>query len=182
MARTLASRVCSSWRRGILPVTLVACAWASAAHASPTFPRAMQDGLEMPCTPGCRLCHRDDSGGPGNVPDGRFGAQLRANTLIATDPSTVLPAFETYEAMAAAAGVIADIDGDGQSDRDELVMGLDPNIAGEESICANEVEYGCFASVAPRDEKRDVSAALACAVAVVLGAGLRRRRGRSVRP
>ena len=141
----------------------------------------MQDGLEMPCTPGCRLCHLNDSGGPGNLNTG-FGPQMIANQIMATDPSTVLPAFETYEAMVAAAGVIADVDGDGQSDRDELVMGLDPNIAGEESICANEVEYGCFASVAPRDEKRDVSAALACAAAVVLGAGLRRRRGRSVRP
>jgi hypothetical protein len=138
----------------------------------------MQEGLDMVCEPGCRLCHMNDRGGPGNLNTG-FGPQMIGNGIVLGNPSSVLPAFETYEAMAAAAGVIADIDGDGQSDRDELVMGLDPNIAGEERICANEVEYGCFATVAPHNRTRDGSAPWACALAVVLAAALRRgRQGR----
>src|SRR5688500_7891359 len=69
----------------------------AASHASPTFPGALQDALELECAPNCTLCHEDESGGRESV-DKRFGiAMMVTGGLRAKHPELIAPALEKLE-------------------------------------------------------------------------------------
>jgi hypothetical protein len=55
----------ASFHRVLLVVTSLAAS--APAAASPTFPEAIRDALDLPCRPECTICHRDQDGGYGTV-------------------------------------------------------------------------------------------------------------------
>lgn len=97
---------------------------APAAHASATFPSAVQSKLGLAHvpepSPGCRLCHQTDAGGlkTATQPFGR--AVLRAGAVGGSVPS-LLDALDILQDQR------TDSDFDGVSDIDELKAGTDPN-------------------------------------------------------
>jgi hypothetical protein len=172
----------------------VLCALASfgtahTAHASPTFPPALQSALEQQfkqsfCVPQCSACHLTNSGGPGmmNV----FGANLeKYGGLGPVLVANVAPAIQKYFTATPPAGVPQvngefDSDGDGVSDKDEILAGDSPSIAlpnGEGAFCP-DIKYGCaggrIAKVPPPVDRISLFAA----GLVVAGFAAIRRRSR----
>lgn len=142
----------------------------SGARASEPFPAYLAEKYEMPCVPGCTLCHLTDLGGATNFRDG-FVVDLLAvardsgNTIEAGVPQSMDPVLALIESMK------MDKDMDTVPDIDELRAGTDP---GGSALLCDVPKYGCGASVAPSYPTR--FGALALAASVMLMFGLRRRR------
>jgi hypothetical protein len=146
---------------------------ASSAAATPDLPRAVADHLDMPCTPRCIICHQTDKGGPGMLNEGGFVSALLGYGLDPQNTSSVGPALDAAEFM------MEDRDGDMILDVQELRDGTGPNDqTNTVDICAADIEYGCFARIAPAPASRDSLAGAAAALtALGLIAAARRRFG-----
>jgi hypothetical protein len=96
--------------------------------------------MNGPCRPECIICHRDNEGGGGTA-DRAFVKKLIEHGF---DPWSKPLNFEEALKRAEDAGQ-GDTDGDGVSDREALLLGIDPNNGA--SMCSG-VQYGC-ARVAP---------------------------------
>lgn len=155
-----------------LTVTLAALVAPAPAAASQVFPDHLVTKLQMPCAPGCQLCHNDASGGPAKI-NPKFGTAAKmagATGLLATDK---LDAALTKMQMAG-----TDTDADGVGDVAELQAGTDPNAAGGE-LCGG-LKYGCGASTIarrPAKQSMDPAAVGASILTVLVGLLLLRRRG-----
>lgn len=141
------------------------------AGASQAFPDHLVTKLQMPCAPGCQLCHLDASGGPLKI-NAKFGEAVKfaGATVVLTDNLDTALAKLTVDNT--------DSDGDGTSDIAELQAGTDPNAAGAE-LCGG-IKYGCGASTiarTPSKESPEPIAVMAAATAL-LGMLLLRRRPR----
>lgn len=153
---------------------------ASSAGADPTFPAKLKADLDMPCIPGCVVCHRDSSGGFGTLRttttgNPGFGANLKNSYgLNVLDPKTLESALKSAEADKPP----PDVDGDGTPDIDELKSGEDPNDpTPHASVCSAGPEFGCvrIARQGPVDGVASVAGAAVLALGV---AAFRRRRAR----
>jgi hypothetical protein len=151
---------------------------AQRAGASETYPEEIQAELALPKAPSCTLCHRDEDGGNKTITR-PVGLTFQRFGLTGDDNFAALDA-----ALARARGERRDSDGDGTSDVDELVRGTDPNRRdgsqgpGEGGPVEQPIvpETGCATSPAP---SRGLAAGRLCAVALLLGFVLARRRGRA---
>ncbi len=163
---------------------------ASMARADPLLPAFVEKHWEMPCTPQCTICHRDNSGGFNTLRtttagDPGMGMNLKAQLpdgLDPTDQGTWAPALDE------AAQNKLDSDGDGTPDMLELTTGdpegkgvpTDPDdpTPGAPLVCAEGAtpSYGC-ARVSPRGPVDGV-AGFASAAALAIGISLLRRRTR----
>jgi hypothetical protein len=140
------------------------------ARASQAFPDHVAQKLQMPCAPGCQLCHLDASGGPARI-NQKFGAAAKAAG------ATVVLTANLDTALAKLMADNSDVDGDGTTDIAELQAGTDPNAAGAE-LCGG-VKYGCGASTIarrPSTKSLDTTASGASLLTVLVGLLLRRRR------
>jgi len=179
--------VASAWFVG-----LAALGVARSAQASPTFPPLLQQALEAEfhqsfCVPLCTACHQTTVGGPQmlNV----FGTNLETYGLLfpilTSGDHTVGPAITRYFATPPPAGAPLnmageiDSDGDGVSDKDELIDGDSPSLPGARGkgqFCP-DIKYGCaggrIAAAPPVDNVALLSAGL-----VVAGFAVMRRRRR----
>jgi hypothetical protein len=154
---------------GLAFAALVAPAPAAASQA---FPDHLVTKLQMPCAPGCQLCHLDASGGPFKI-NPKFGAAAKAAG------ATVVLTANLDTAIAKLTADNSDVDGDGTGDIAELQAGTDPNAAGAE-LCGG-IKYGCGAStIARRPSTRslDTTASGASLLTVLVGLLLLRRRRR----
>jgi hypothetical protein len=122
----------------------------SAAYASPTFPDALKQSLNLSYQPACSICH---SGGVTsfdtvNTP---FGKKMRSRGLIADDVGSLQRAVMALQA-------------EGSPFIAALIAGRNPNAGGQ--------TYGCGGgSIAPRGAKPWPWFALA-----LIALGIRRRR------
>jgi hypothetical protein len=126
------------------------------AVATPNFPPAIQQQLQLGSAPGCELCHRGATqAGTVTMP---FGAAMRARGLVMYDENALRIALEAVESQQ------VDSDSDGLPDIEELKTGLNPNVprprpatdggttagdTGEEilqPIDFGEPTYGCASS------------------------------------
>jgi hypothetical protein len=153
-----------------LGVALAALAPAAPAAASQVYPDHLVTKLQMPCAPGCQLCHLDASGGPFKI-NPKFGMAAKmagAGGAAQTDKLD----------MALAALATSDVDGDGVKDVAELQAGSDPNVSGGD-LCGG-IKYGCGASTIARRpvEKSPEPGAIVAAATVLLGMLLVKRRRR----
>jgi hypothetical protein len=143
------------------------------AAASESFPEYLAEKYEeMPCVPGCTLCHITNLGGLNTMRPGSFGASLYLTGIAlgsppeAGAPTSLDPVLAAMEAMG------TNIDMDDAPDIDELKAGTDPG-GGVEPLC-DVPQYGCGASVAPTAPTR--LGALGLAFSVMLVLFFRRRR------
>jgi hypothetical protein len=154
-------------------VTLAALAAPAPAAASLVFPDHVVKKLQMPCAPGCQLCHLDASGGPAKI-NPKFGMAAKmagAGGAAQTDKLDM--------ALATLAASNSDVDGDGTTDIAELQAGTDPNAAGAE-LCGG-LKYGCGASTIarrPSTTSLDATASGASLLTVLVSLLLLRRRRR----
>jgi hypothetical protein len=139
------------------------------AGASATFPAEVQSALNMPCTPPCTICHKDNLGGIGTVTKPFGSNMIDVGHVKRADPSSVKPALDALDAAK------TDSDGDGVSDIDELRAGDDPNTKGANNLCSDVPMYGCGARVAPNGRLDGWAAVAAFATAAALLARMRRR-------
>jgi hypothetical protein len=152
---------------------------ARAAVADPAFPPEIKTLTGADCEPPCTICHQDALGGFGTVVT-PFGKAMQLNGLDFTNPKSVDTALAAMEASADYN--FGDTDGDGISDREELMNDTDPNPGGQRYCGAGadapptEV-YGCGARIAPpRGASVDpLAAALAALSAMALARTARRR-------
>ncbi len=136
-------------------------------HAHSTFPTLIQSDLNMPCTPSCTICHKDNLGGFGTVTE-PFGKAMQADGLFFVEAS-LSPALDKLEQAG------TDSDGDGIGDIVELRAGQDPN--GSLDLCSQAAlaaRYGCGAHIAPSPNKDSGALLAALLTSLVLGAGLHR--------
>jgi hypothetical protein len=153
-------------------VALAALVAPTPAAASEAFPDHLVTKLQMPCAPGCQLCHLDASGGPLKI-NAKFGAAVKAagaTVVLTSNLDTALAALTTSN---------SDVDGDGTSDIAELQAGTDPNAAGAD-LCGG-IKYGCGASTIARratTKSLDATASGASLLTVLVGLLLLRRRRR----
>jgi hypothetical protein len=105
---------------------LCALLCAPGAAASQAFPEALRQKLELPSIagpgPGCRLCHRDDTGGLKTATQ-PFARSLMQAGLSAANVPSLTAALDTLETES------TDSDRDGVPDVAELQAGEDPNVA-----------------------------------------------------
>jgi hypothetical protein len=144
------------------------------ANATPNFPAAIADHLNLQREPDCTLCHVGTPGrGTVTTP---FGVSMRDRGLMAFDESTLDTALDALDAEK------KDSDGDGIPDITELKAGTDPNVGmtADGGIIVNPTvvqfspaKYGCQSRVAPFEVS---SGLLAAATAMVVGALARRNR------
>jgi hypothetical protein len=151
-----------------LLVLLGVLSWCVPAVASPEYPGLIQDELDMPCAPGCTICHRDNNGGVGTVVQ-PFGEAMFSGGLRLRRPDLIVPILQTV----AKDGV--DSDQDGVSDVDELSRGDNPNESGAGLLCAT---YGCGAQIAPPQRRMGGELLLFSTATVLLLFGQRTRRRR----
>jgi hypothetical protein len=140
------------------------------ARASEQFPTAIQEAAQMPCTPSCTLCHGVDPGTASTYMNKKLGKTLffYNNKVVAPGDSAALKAnYEAYKASTDGAAVDAD-----------LKLGIDPETKVDLCSSANNVTYGCGAHVATKAPPSDASALFWIAGAMVIGALVRRTRGR----
>lgn len=180
----------------LLPIALLLAGslLAAPARALPQFPADLQRIAEMPCTPPCTICHRDNNGGLGTI-DKPFGLNMQLAGLQPV-PNTLEPALDflrnaqannaqaicerTLPAIPGVGDVTSmiadngqcDSDGDGSGDFDELTSGLNPS-APDEDVCDPRA-YGCGARLEP-EGRLDGWASL---LGLVLALGLFARRRR----
>ena len=150
------------------------CFAARPAAASEVY--ATQISSVMPCVAQCSLCHRDNTGGPGNL-NLQFGVTMLTKGMLDREGRG--------DAVAALnlIGPTNDTDGDMVPDRKELEDGTNPSLAGTESVCGPQ--YGCGASIAQRTQpiqNNGAASGLAGLTALVLGALTLRRRTRAAKP
>ena len=88
--------------------------------ASPDYPAALSDLLELDRTPACTLCHSDDIGGENTVTT-RFGKTLLALGAEGKSQNSLRSAVTDSESEN------YDSDSDGVGDVQELLDGSDPN-------------------------------------------------------
>jgi len=154
-------------------LALAALAPAEPAVASQVYPDHVLTKLQMPCAPGCQLCHLDASGGPAKI-NQKFGTAAKMAGAAGAAQTDKLDT-----ALAALAASNSDVDGDGVGDIAELQAGTDPNAAGAE-LCGG-IKYGCVASTIarrPTTKSLDATASGASLFTVLVGLLLlRRRRG-----
>jgi hypothetical protein len=152
-------------------VALAALVAPAPAAASQIYPDHLVTKLQMPCAPGCQLCHLDASGGPLKI-NAKFGTAAKmagATGLLATD--------KLDAALAAMQAAGTDSDGDGAGDVAELESGTDPNVANGD-LCGG-IKYGCGASTIarqPSTSSLDSTASGASLLTVLVGLLLLRRR------
>lgn len=168
--RSHGARLLPSGLGSILTLLAFLGAPSGAAHASPTYPGALQTELEMACAPPCTICHRDLAGGFGTV-EKPFGRAMLAAGLPAASPDRLADALADLRAEG------KDSDGDGDPDVEELESGADPN--GDGVLCGPT--YGCGARVAPAEGSFEGILASA-AVLLALAAGARTSRSSRTEP
>ena len=150
----------------------VALLYGATGQAHSTFPTLIQNDLNMPCTPACTICHRDNLGGFGTVSQ-PFGKAMQADGLLFIE-ATLSPALNKLEAAG------TDSDGDGVGDIEELRAGQDPN--GDLDLCSQAAlaaRYGCGAHIAPSPGRDSGACLSALLTALLLGASLHRSARRS---
>jgi len=131
---------------------------ASAAHASSTFPAAIQAHVPLTYAPQCSICHMNGVTGYGTVTTA-FGVAMKARGLVAGDVTSLNTALDKMVTDK------VDSNGDGTTDIDALKAGQDPN--GTATVQAG---YGCNAS---GSGEGSLAALAVAGVLVLLG---RRRR------
>lgn len=131
----------------------VACAVLSGAtesRSSPSYPAFVNPALKNAlgssvCDISCTLCHRDNNGGAGTLI--AFGLNMKATVGLtgASQTSKIDGWFSEYFKTD------HDSDGDGQTDRAELLAGSSPSLPGGPGVGAlcSDMRYGCGARVAP---------------------------------
>jgi len=136
----------------------------AATNASPAFPGAVREALNLPAEPSCSLCHQGPpSGATATSP---FAMSARARGLKGSELSSVKVALDQMERDN------VDSDGDGVPDVVELRSGGDPSAtAGRSNV---EATYGCISSLAPAPPQPRSFATLG--VMVMVAALLLRRR------
>jgi hypothetical protein len=124
-----------------LPLALTVFLWGSVALATPEFPAAITNHLQLDYQPGCDVCHgSSQGGGPMAKP---FGRALQQRGLSAGNTSSLYAALDKLKAD----GV--DSNGNGSSDIDDLITGVDPNATGNQQLVnAPPPQYGCIGQVA----------------------------------
>jgi len=180
-------------------LALTAFGSARVAHASTTYPPKAQEALnkQFPgqsyCVPQCVLCHKTNEGGFRTL--NVFGANLQLNgRLAASQPDTVVDAFDRYFKATPASGGVStmfldgttrlffDSDNDGVSDYTELQNFDSPSIAGPtgaDQLCpADAAQYGCFARVAAAPPPADRLGLLSAGLVVLGLAAFRRSKRR----
>jgi hypothetical protein len=134
--------------------------------ASPTFPAAIQEHLDLACKPDCTNCHTRPQGGLGTARQ-PFGLAMQRAGLTAGQPSKIAGALDRLEQES------SDVDGDGTNDIEELIGQTSPNAAGESLKCLDEGSGGGCSMT--RVTSTDAGA-LACLVAGLYLARPRLRR------
>lgn len=109
------------------------------ARATPNFPAAISQDLQLSVTPACTICHSSNEGGAGTVVK-PFGKYLVSRGLAPFDESSLAGS------LAAAQGEHHDTDGDGISDIDALKQGLDPNGSPSGAPQIEDPSFGCKAT------------------------------------
>ena len=153
-------------------VAAVLALYGQISHAHSTFPTLIQSKLNMPCTPACTICHKDNLGGFGTVVE-PFGKAMQANGLSFIEAS-LSPALDRLEQAD------TDSDGDGIGDIVELRAGQSPN--GSSDLCSEAAlaaRYGCGAHIAPSPREDSGALLAALLTSLVLGAGLHRSTRRA---
>ena len=139
---------------------------AGTAHATPTFPSAVQRDLSAMSRPACIVCHNNPSGGLGTVTT-RFGTYMLSRGLVAYDEASL------QTALNAARAEKHDSNGDGTDDVAALTEGLDPNApSGGNGVSREPPGYGCGGRIAPG---AGLDGSFAAAVAIAFAAAARRR-------
>lgn len=151
----------------VMGLTLAAAlAVAGAAHATPTFPAAIQGHLGLSYEPPCSICHQDGITNSSTVTT-PFGLAMRSKKLAPDNEASLVAALDALDAEG------SDSDGDGVGDIAELRAGSDPNREGGESLLGPAPAYGCGARIAGGDPVGWASGLL---VAVGLASTILRRR------
>ena len=161
-------------------VGLALCGTASVAQAKPTYPPIFQESLSKTlgipiCVPQCTACHQTSLGGLKTL--NVFGKNLQDKAGLTASQISIDSAVMTYFALTPD----VDSDGDGVSDRQELVDGSSPSIPGErgQGLFCPDIKYGCGASVAPARPPVDRLGLFGAALAVLglaIGRRLQRRQ------
>ena len=112
--------------RKLLPLAVAVVA-AGAARASPQYPTAIVEHLNIFYSPACGLCHVEGKTGPGTA-EMPFARSARAHGLEGGNVGLVAVALDAMMRDG------TDSDRDGVSDIQELLAGTDPNLAGAQSI------------------------------------------------
>lgn len=127
-------------RSAIIGVVLSVLVVALPASAEPTFPGAIQEAANIPCTPTCLLCHLTVPGEKDNWRQPFAGTAL-GNGLKPGQPETMPAMVENLRTNK------IDTDHDGKLDVDELAAGSDPNKPDPSAAICGPT-YGCGAHVA----------------------------------
>ena len=153
---------------------LIVMAWSRYAAASSSFPAAVDQHLMLTGTAtvqvkvappdGCLLCHVTESGGFGT--NNAFGASLKRDGAVGTEPNTVGPALDMIKMQQPRAV-------------DDILMGINP-IDDPESLqgALPQPEYGCSVG-APATRHEEAWCAILVALALFARSG--RRGGRFAR-
>jgi hypothetical protein len=141
---------------GAASASFLLCTFLSSlAVASPTFPPAIQDHLELACEPDCTNCHTRPEGGLGTARQ-PFGLAMQQGGLSAGRPEKIPAALDHLD------GIGSDVDSDGTPDIEELKNGTNPNAANEPLKCfedaSNSDDGGC--RMATARTSRDPTTAL----------------------
>lgn len=143
--------------------------WAPTAAASASYPGVIRDHLGLEDAPLCTLCHADLNGGKGTVVT-LFGENLVAMGLEEEDEDALRRLLDELDSTQ------SDVDGDGTSDVDELLVCGDPNDAGGNNLCGvTEPSFGCAVATSPMSGTSSVATLIGAALAAA--ALMRRRRG-----
>ena len=159
-------------------VAIALCSTAVETRASTVYPPKVNETLKKVLGPSvcdvtCTLCHRDLNGGAGTLV--AFGLSMQANVgltggaRVGSIDGWLSRYFETDH----------DADGDGQTDRAELLAGSSPSLPGGPGVGAlcSDLTYGCGARVAPISPGTSATGAFGALLAgLVLGLLAFRRR------
>jgi hypothetical protein len=127
--------------RGEITGFFLAMSLALRAGAEPTFPEAVQEAADIPCSPTCVLCHTAIPGTLLNLKQ-PFGLAVLANGVKRGDPSSMNTVVANLREKK------TDSDGDGKIDVDELAAGANPNDPDPNAELCGPL-YGCGAHLAP---------------------------------